>query len=1104
MAQQIRRSTYATGSLAHAQRVAYSGGNESVKTIKFPTEMQLKADSPEILNGIAEAIMQDDIAILGARTEYSHYYLAQQGKEVYSALDFWIDAVRLGMVFAQSAASLLQTVGVLSNAQTPIALMLGQSSVKELLNMHGAESFLAKRTFGKGSSVSGVSKNIIKCFVQGHITEEAAEAKAKKLLALGPAEQKQYKKQLLGIAGIAQPEGYRNTLGITACLLPGFETPDAYRAGRDVTLLYHVQRMQRLLSLDEVKEAYEFVGMHDSALSNFLNGNSNKGFLALLLRGEFDTLARGMMDMTPLWNEHNHDVLMNRLQALGRNAQKLSFTKPRFGNSFADHRKQISGKATAWFSGYCNKLDIAKEQIPLVLEDAKMFMEMLCAVEIDYEKEEFMHLQLSAFIERMERAHERLDADGVVALKKAQYVLPIIREFANPIVQREEAQQWLSLNIELVPDKRFTFKQAFPYLSDQGGADTEKGEQTKFQSVPRFFAEGAHAEYVAFSQAPMIFSVYMENLRLLWDRLIGMERRTPRNWEEHLSKLLYYLYVDIYVECRTDACKKYVRGILETYAHVSRIPEHVPGIKRFTIKPGYTPQGGLTKDQLVQCVLQIAQRLSNAGFEWKRISALERLDLVEVHKKAFAFLVGITHGSVDVSAYNWLNNKSVVQYLDVLKTTDLGGIRLARFLQSCVCATLRGSATRMSEQMLTARFSVQTATTIPQCELVYAVSEYMRKRRFVTPPSHVSRDVLDRKPASIVAQAIYNPEQMAGSMRFIPHRFGYQIQLPELARHESLNNALVVQKPTSTRRYSFARFDAEKGPVLWVESSHYQQQYFDWFFFAPNNRPADVIPQGVSLVVEQDIALQWDFDALVVHMQPVHEPRMYCPQPFKFVPRVESSVMQNRYMGIAPGTNEVAYAVIEVNGTRVSVINCGTFPLAGFANLSRAEEKKQKRERRVGSHAFSPDKRAIVLDNSANKLANQIHACAIQNRARLVWQWTPQTVQIAKGREVDMVYARARKSCAPKNDSDFDAMKTKWGKIWSAKWEDGKHTLSTEVYYAESLFQSACNAPVPPECATALMVALLGRVRDIATPKKWEDDAWRADTLAELFQQITH
>src|SRR3989344_1760030 len=143
VAKEFERSRHATGSRVHAQRIAYSGGESSTKTMKYPARnvsgLSLAPEDAEEAERIAMAIREDAIGLLGPLDAYS-FHLAES--RPYSVLDFWFDTLCEGGVFAHSVADLLQTVLALSSTESAVRELLAQSPFAGVIDFRAAEKWL--------------------------------------------------------------------------------------------------------------------------------------------------------------------------------------------------------------------------------------------------------------------------------------------------------------------------------------------------------------------------------------------------------------------------------------------------------------------------------------------------------------------------------------------------------------------------------------------------------------------------------------------------------------------------------------------------------------------------------------------------------------------------------------------------------------------------------------------------------------------------------------------------------------------------------------------------------------------------------------------------
>ena len=90
-----------------ALRLLFRGkGSELVKTVKYPLVSPVQGAVEEL----AEAIRHDNLHLFGQK-EIVDLMEKDEGTQVYSVVDFWLDTLRLGMFFSPSANALKITLG---------------------------------------------------------------------------------------------------------------------------------------------------------------------------------------------------------------------------------------------------------------------------------------------------------------------------------------------------------------------------------------------------------------------------------------------------------------------------------------------------------------------------------------------------------------------------------------------------------------------------------------------------------------------------------------------------------------------------------------------------------------------------------------------------------------------------------------------------------------------------------------------------------------------------------------------------------------------------------------------------------------------------------
>lgn len=695
--------------IAHAARiVGVEAASGSMKTVKLPvTTHDAEADYR-----IARAVQADDTSLLGVTNEVGLYEIAQGGGEQYSVLDFWYDTVCSGGVFAGKIPLLAQVASTLGGVATETERLLAQSLFSERIIITRAVDFLSKRKRST-STLRGTSKQIQGLFTKcPHSKEECAALAARILAAETEEDEFSARVYAFGLEGAAAPatggaKRLKDGLNFTVCLLPGSEyvVPSEERASRDLVLLARLRKLQAALGEDSEKDAYQYLGINENALSNFLGA-----FFPMLRSGELERIADAMQALCPAWEPQRHELL-ERLLFLQERSRMIP-EYPALSSGWNEYRARLAGRLSSWFSGYLGKLATAISQLSGARDDVARMDELVEAHADPGSEDDIVLAESISFLDQCLAKASQTDADCVRAMRAVRLVLPGASYAFNQFIKRPAVQQSLRERPPTreakskVRDKRsIDFSDAFPHI-------------TGMQAVPFFYGGESRRNFREFLNAARYMDRFLPNLKDIWEKLWNGPRTEPENAEAYFFRHIQQVF-RVYRNLSTERFRERVNRALLPVLHVefaaipdrpyfcSQAPNAGSGGKRVTVVVPFGPERALALQCLDRCLEVCAALSEAAGFEWKRLSAEERRDVVEIQKTTFALLVGISHSAVDVGQYDWCENDTVADFLSVCDSTRLSGMLLGQFLQQAVFAKLRGACTLLSKKRLLARFEVQ-------------------------------------------------------------------------------------------------------------------------------------------------------------------------------------------------------------------------------------------------------------------------------------------------------------------------------------------------------------------------------------------------------------
>lgn len=734
--------------IAHAARlVGVESASGSLRTVKLPVTTY----SPEADADLAAAVQNDDAMLLGISNSVGLYELARRGEEPYSVLDFWYDTVCSGAVFASKISLLGPVVATLSGAKSPIEVTLEQSPYAAAIQFTRAADFLSKHTRST-STFGGTAKQIWGLFSECPHTEEAVFAFAAQILGADMAEDElAARADVLGIdAAALQPPVAKSerevALGLsklTVCLLPGQEyvVPPEDRAGRDMILLARFRMLSERLGEQKEKEAYQYLGLNENALSSFLGS-----FFPKVRSGELAPIAAAMAALCPVWEQRTAELLA-RLEYLRDQARRLP-EAPHCAAGWTDYRSRLAGRLVSWFSGYLGKLAIAVSQLDGARQDVAFMDELLDehtdpASSGDIELVEGVSF-LGACLERAAGTEE----ERVQAMRAVRIVLPGVAYELNQFLKRPPVQQQLVAHPPTPPakakvrdNKPVEFPDAFPHI-------------VRLQAVPPFFGDESRRQFREFMNAARYLNQFLSiNLQSIWGDLLQSPRVWPQRPEQYFLRHVARVF-GVYKKLNTIRFRDRAREALLPVLLVdfAQLPERAYFC---TVAPAAGERGKripvvvpFSDEQALGHCLDVCAALSTAaGFDWK-LAPEERMDVIELQRTTFAFLAGMSDCAIDMGQYDWCACDTVADFLSVCGSTRLSGRLLGQFLQQAVFSKLRGASTLLSKEQLRARFEIQSPHSLEMIYHALGCTRRVRKEsKFSVKSSSKNPDMLECRVA---------------------------------------------------------------------------------------------------------------------------------------------------------------------------------------------------------------------------------------------------------------------------------------------------------------------------------------------------------------------
>jgi hypothetical protein len=357
-----KRLKHLKGYRLHGHRLFSSQGQGAIRTIKYPIV-------GEHLEDLTKAIHHDYLHLYGATN--INDYQESSTKPVTTVLDFWLESLRLGGIFA-SKHSALKKIADEATGQKSEGDRQFETIPLPMRDKLDKNTFIATLLLTSGfrntSTEQSLSQKIIGCFKEefrkdGDILEIVAQIPAE-LLKLSARQQKQYIRDKFGIKDMFLNEPKTKIKSsLTFVFLPGLNTFEDDIDSAELIIKVIKRNRELLNTKDEdglIKDDFLALGLEDNgnALCNFLNDVFSR-----LLNNDIQSLVSEIIGLVPAWRGKEIE-LQHKLNLLSVKAQAIG--SPQLVANWAEYRHEINGKLIGWLKNYYNqdkniKTDLAEQ-----------------------------------------------------------------------------------------------------------------------------------------------------------------------------------------------------------------------------------------------------------------------------------------------------------------------------------------------------------------------------------------------------------------------------------------------------------------------------------------------------------------------------------------------------------------------------------------------------------------------------------------------------------------------------------------------------------------------------------------------------------------------
>ncbi|MDR2063816.1 MAG: type V CRISPR-associated protein Cas12d [Candidatus Nomurabacteria bacterium] len=408
----------------HDERIAYSGGEGSMRSIKYEL---VGADKQTI----TDAVVHDNLRLYGGLN--LNDYLTSE--ETASLLDFWLTALSLGFMFSNQNSiepEFLKYLGK-PTAYEKVHNLLDEN-LKEIIDVDKFGEFIYKSNRGLEKKNIEQRKKLIYNLLNNNDDlakiESIAEDFAKQL---DEVEQFVAKQSVFGITAAELPG---RTLSLSFALDPNFEI---------------MKIEDRTEFLDKIIDFYKSK-CDEAQTKRFLCIGDNGNYFNGLFGNLYESLRVGKIDeivdfLSEVYEFENRNEIKKRLEMLKELVDEID--EPKLVNKWSDYRSDFNGTIESWYS---NRESKQKETVEQLKECRKLLSEIYDELPKDCEIREGV---LCETIEFIDTASVKIDR---VFTNELDSYLATLRSDLNEYIQQnnevelpKDCQKKLSKHIQSSP-----------------------------------------------------------------------------------------------------------------------------------------------------------------------------------------------------------------------------------------------------------------------------------------------------------------------------------------------------------------------------------------------------------------------------------------------------------------------------------------------------------------------------------------------------------------------------------------------------------------------------------------------------------------------------
>ena len=995
-----------SGYKVHLERLLFAADTSTVRTFKFPlvpvdlfNQLRETTDSSQVLSRLIAAIKHDDLYLRGPSNLVD--YLKFKNSKIYSLIDFWLDSLRLGIVFMPSTASLMDFVTSIKKGKSIFSQIFEEadSRIQQFFKPDKfIEEIIIKREIRRNKSSHSfrlLFQKIMKDDLDNQEKEEAEKFINQLVKAFfdstgalkvkGASFQNQLWKEQFGL----DKEKIDLSFDLTFYCFPELAVDQINSPSPSKILtLFDLLIKKRKLWLQQ----YNFLGKEGDnyldktlGLSDNFNAFSNYfgSVLKRLKNYEIDCLLTLLEKISPLAEDKPKvkrilTFLADRLQYLEPP------TAPRI-SGWHDYRTLLGGKLQSWWTNHKRRTEEQINQLEALTKSLVEIEEF-----INKDESSFDDVDLKMFRQRANEIKE-IVADLRLLLEKNKQKNKLVEDFG--------AYEILVSLINRLRQLLNEFWQLY-YKDELGESEKEVGQHRLLKNFfslriykPRNFygySQREDLEKIVNHTFPVIENGLDLTIKLVKSLSSQVDYQQAVSEKDGPDVGFRRLLEVIRLKCRdnkvnTEEFRQFYFLLLRQFlSSPDKFEEYLFSGKYTFFKSRYSASTQslfqLNVDDYSKVVKKLIISLIDKILSYRKEVLLQHpnllLDWIEASKLVVSrlFRWSDQEKTWRLDSFDFQPFPSAKIYIEKLGLDKVKTAALARIIMSYVFSDFRGSATIFSKRKLIVKYNIQPVNGLERYQLIIL-------------PKNTAFEI--EKWWQLTSSL--KPEEMVKEIKWMVNlsNQGTTISLPVLSKSSS-------------------RFGLKKVRVgdyfFQIITSKYQLQFLERLIYKPRQwKRVKISVNDPSLIVEERYHLDWNLQSGLPESKRSEEkidnkkPVFYYALPFTFqVERAkqektalqiikEKSPDSIYYLGADIGEYGIAWAIIKVSTRQIEIKDSGFLYDKRIKKIQERFREIQQRARQ-GLFLEASTVLAQLREQAIGYLRNRLHHKLLTYQGEIVYE----------------------------------------------------------------------------------------------------------------------